>query len=57
MLFLALSNTNVSFVQKKFTWSFYTTSEALLITWRIKIIDRKEFAAAVLDLNKKTFVV
>lgn len=55
MFFLAFNNTNVSFIYKKFIWRFYIIFVALLITTRVKIIDKKEFAIAELDSEKKTF--
>lgn len=57
MLFLAFSNAEVSFAQKELTQRFYITSEALLTTKRIKVIDQKEFATAVLNPNKEAFIV
>lgn len=57
MLFLAFSNSNVSFALKKLTWRSYATLKALSITRRIKVINQKEFAIATLDPNKEVFVV
>ena len=44
-------------MEKKFTWKFYITAEALLTAVRIKLINKKEFAKMVLDENSETFVV
>ena len=57
MLFLILSNANVQFVKKELTWRSYNTTEALLTTKRVELIDRKEFAKVVLDENSETFVI
>ena len=57
ILFLALSNAVVSFAQKEFTRRSFITSEALLTIKQVKVIDQKEFAAAVLDPDEKVFVV
>ncbi len=57
MLFLAFSNADFQFGAEKLTWSFYTVAEVLSTTSRVKLIDKREFAKAVLDENSKTFVV
>ena len=57
MLFLTLSDANVQFVEKKLEWRSYTTAETLVTTKKLEFIDKKEFAAAVLDKNAETFVV
>ena len=57
MPFLTLSNADVQFVEKELTWRTYTTTEALLTTKRVELIDKKEFAKAALDENSETFVV
>lgn len=57
MLFLAFSNADVSFIQKKLIWKSYITSETLPITKRVKVIDQKEFAIAALDLDEEAFVI
>ena len=55
--FLAFSNANIQFAEKELTWSSYTAAEALLITKRVELIDKKEFAKAALDEESETFVV
>ena len=55
--FLTFSNADIQFAKKKLIWRFYTTKEALPITWRVEFINKKEFARAVLDKESKTFVV
>ena len=56
MPYLTLSNADVQFVEKAFTWRSYTTAEALPIIKQIELINKKEFAKVVLDENSETFV-
>ena len=55
--FLTLLNTGVQFVEKELEWRSYITAEVLPTTKRIKLINKRKFAAAALDENVKTFVV
>ena len=57
MFFLTFSNADIQFAGKELTWRSYTTAEALPITKRVKLIDKKKFAKAVLDGKFETFVV
>ncbi len=57
MLFLALSNADFQFGTEKLTCRFYTTTEALSTTSRVKLIDKREFVKAALDKNSETFVI
>ena len=57
MPFLTLNNADIQFTEKEFIWRSYTTAEALLITKRVQIIDKKEFARGVLHENVEAFVV
>ena len=57
MPFLSLSNVDIRFVEREITWRRYTTAKALLTTQRMKLINKKEFAAAALDADSETFVV
>ena len=57
MLFLIFSNANIKFAQKKFTWKFYTTAEALSTIKRVEIIDKKKFTKPALDENFEVFVI
>ena len=57
MLFLKISNADVSFDKGTLTWKTYTTNKALPITKQVQIIDPKEFVIAALDIDSKTFVV
>ncbi len=58
MPFLSLSNANVKFAElEKLTYRSYITTKALAnISW-VKLIDKKEFAKAILDENFETFVM
>lgn len=41
IIFLAFSNTDFQFDSKRLIWKSYTIAEALSITGKIKIIDKK----------------
>ena len=57
MPFLTFSNANVQFIEKELKWRSYTTAEVLPTTKRVKLINKKEFAKAMLDEKFETFVV
>ena len=57
MLFLKISNADVSFGEGTLTWRTYTTNKALPTTEQVQIVDPKEFVIAALDVNSKTFMV
>ena len=57
MLFLTLSNVDVQFIEKELIWRSYTTAKTLPTIKRIKLINKKEFAKAILDKNFETFVI
>ena len=57
MFFLTLSGADVDFSDRKLRWRIYTTKEAFPITKRVKLVGKKEFAAAALDPEYKTYVV
>ena len=57
MLFLKLSNADMSFGKKILTWRTYTINKALPTTERVQIIDNKGFVIVALDANNKTFVM
>ena len=57
MHFLILSNIKIRFAQKKLDLRAYIAVEALSTTKRIKIINKKEFARAILDKNIKVFII
>ena len=56
MLFHILSNADIDFLDWKLQWRIYTTKEALPTTRRIELVEKKEFAAAALNLEYETFV-
>ena len=51
MLFPTLSGANVDFLGRKLRWKTYITKEAFSTTKRVKLIGKKEFAAAALDMK------
>ena len=57
MSFLTVSKANVRFAERELVWRIYTAAEALLMTRRVKIIDKREFAVAALNTDDETFVV
>ena len=57
ILFLKLSNANVSFGEKTLIWRSYTINKALSTTKQVQLIDLKEFVIAVLDADSKTFII
>ena len=57
MLFLKISNAEVSFGEKILTWSIYISNKALLTTKQVQIIDSKEFVIAALDIDSEIFVM
>ena len=57
MLFLTLSGPDVNFLDQKLWWKIYTTKEAFPTTKHIELVRKKEFVAAALDLEYKTFIV
>ena len=57
MLFLTLSGADVDFLGYELWWKIYTTEEALPSTRRIKLVGKKEFAAAALGPESETFIV
>ena len=57
MPFLILSDADVDFLGWELQWRTYTTKEALPTTRCFKLVEMKEFAAAILDPKHKTFVV
>ena len=57
MLFLKISNADVSFGEKILMWKSHTTNKALPITKQIQIVNPKEFVIAALDINNEMFVM
>ena len=57
MLFLNISNANISFGKKTLIWKSYTTNKILLAIEQVQLINPKEFVIIALDVNSKTFIV
>ena len=57
MFFFTLSGVDVDFLDRKLWWGIYITKEALLTIKCIKLVEKKEFAAAVLNLEHETYIV
>ena len=57
MLFLILSGADVDFLGRELRWRTYSIEEALPTIRRVELVDKTEFAAAVLDLEHETYVV
>ena len=57
MLYLNLSNAEMFFSDREFTWRSYIAAEALSTTKRVELIDKKKFAKTALDKNVEAFVV
>ena len=57
MLFLTFSKADIRFMERELVWKTYMAAEVLLMTRRVKIIDKREFAVAALNADDETFVV
>ena len=57
MLFLTFSRANIQFAEQEFVLRTYTAIEALLITKRVEIIDKKKFTVEALNEDNKIFVI
>ena len=57
MPFLTMSNANIDFQARNLQWRFYNTGDVFSTIKRVELIEKKEFAAATLDPEYKTFVV
>ena len=57
MLFLTFCRADIWFAKRKFVWRTYIAVEVLPTTGKVEIIDKKVFAAAVLNADDETFVV
>ena len=57
MPFLSFSNADIRFVEREITRRRYTIAETLPMTKKVKLINKKEFTAAALNVNSKTFVM
>lgn len=58
MLFLALNNANIEFIELgKVTSRFYTAVEILSTTSRVELINKQKFVKPAGDKNSETFVI
>ena len=57
MLFFTFSNADIQFAKKELMWKFYTAKKAPPITYRVELIDKKEFVKVALDEHIEAFVV
>ena len=57
MPFLTMSNTDVDFLAGDIQWKSYTNGDILLTIKQVELKGKKEFAAAVFNLEYKIFVV
>ena len=57
IFFLILSSADIDFSSRELQWKTYTTKKALPTTRRVKLVGKKEFAAAALDPKHETYVV
>ena len=57
ILFFTLNSADVDFLDWKLWWRTYTTKKALPTIRRVKLVDKKEFAAATLEPEHETYVV
>ena len=57
VFFLILSDADVDFLERELWWRTYTIKKALSTTRRIKLIGRKKFVAAALNLEYETYIV
>ena len=57
MLFLTLSKVDIWFAEQELVWGIYMAAKALSTTNRMKIIDKKKFAAVALNIDDETFVI
>lgn len=57
ILFLTFSNADVLFTEEKLIWRSYILVKALLIILQVQLINQKKFAAGILNLGKKIYIV
>ncbi len=57
MPFLTMSNADIDFQPWDLQWRSYTTGKVLPTTKQVELIRKKEFAAAILDLEHEDFIV
>ena len=57
MLFFNIFDADIQFVKKEIIWRRYITSKVLPITQKVKLINKKKFMVAVLNINNVIFVI
>lgn len=57
MFFFTLSRADIWFVKREFVLRIYMAAKALPTNSQIEIIRKKEFLIAILNTNKKTFMM
>ena len=57
MPFLTFSSADIDFLGRKLRWKTYTIEKGLPTTRRVKLVGKKEFAAAALDSEHETYIV
>ena len=57
MFFPTLNSANINFLDCKLRWRTYITKKALSTNRLVRLLDKKKFAAEVLDSDYKTFIV
>ena len=57
MFFLNFSKADIRFVERELVWRIYTAAEALPMTRKVEIIDKKKFVAAELNIDNGSFIV
>lgn len=57
MLFLILSNAEIQFDTRSFTWRTYNIADALLITKQVKLINKDKSIKVAFDKNSEMFII
>ena len=57
MSFLTLSDADIDFLDRELRWRIYTIEKTLPTIEPVELVEKKEFAAVVLDLEYNTFVI
>lgn len=57
MFFLTMSNANINFQAWQLPQKSYTIGDVFLTTRKVKLIEKKEFGIAALDLEHEAFIV
>ena len=57
MFFLILSKADIRFAERELVWRTYTAAKVLPTTRKVEIINKREFAVAVLNTDNETFMV